>query len=73
MSKYTVLLLVNGNYLSDLHLPLTFSSRLRSAADLQRTVAFAPRKKVTARMRLRKKALKKYRATTLRKEAQTAQ
>ena len=72
MSKYTDFLLGNGNHLSNLHLPLTFSRRLRSAADLQRTVVFAPRKKVTARMRLRKKALKKYRAATLRKQAQTA-
>lgn len=72
MKRYTDFLLANGNHLSNLHLPLTFSRRLRSAADLQRTVAFAPRKKVTARMRLRKKALKKYRAATLRKKAQTA-
>ena len=47
---------------------LTFSSKLRSAADLQRTVALAPRKNVTAKMRFRKKALKKYRPTTLRKK-----
>lgn len=73
MSKYTDLSLVNENHLTDLHLPLTFSSRLRSAADLQRIVALAPRKKVTARIRLRKKAQKKYRAATLRKEAQTSQ
>lgn len=73
MSKYTDLSLVNENHLTNLHLPLTFSSRLRSAADLQRIVALAPKKKVTARIRLRKKAQKKYRATTLRKEAQTAQ
>ena len=55
MSKYTDLSLVNENHLTNLHLPLTFSSRLRSAADLQRIVALAPRKKVTARVRLRKK------------------
>lgn len=72
MSKYTDFFTRKWKHLSNLHLPLTFSRRLRSAADSQRTVAFAPRKKVTARMRLRKKALKKYRAATLRKKAQTA-
>ena len=45
---------------------LTFSSRLRSAADLQRTVELAPTKNVTARRRLTKKAKKKYRPATLR-------
>lgn len=44
---------------------LTFSNRLRSAADLQRTVELAPMKNVTARRRLTKKAKKKYRPATL--------
>lgn len=34
---------------------------------MQRTVAFAPIKNVTARMRFRKKALKKYKPTTLQR------
>ena len=50
---------------------LTFSNRVRSAADLQRTVALAPRKNVMARMRFTKKARKKYRPTTLEKKRGT--